>query len=678
MTNPFGRRSSGNPFGRNLNEFEGAERVGGWEAAGLGAADSALFGFSEELYGAGAGGLAALRGEDFGGAYTDAVGDARRRTALAREQQGGAFLAGQLGGALVGGGGLSLAGRAALRGSSALSRVAGGTNWAGRMGLSALSGGAGGALYGAGSGDAGNRLEMAGQYAGLGAIGGAAFSGLGSLVGPHIANAWRGMSPNRGAAQIMGQVLAREGLTDEQFAARLGEHAAQGRGGMVLDALGQSGTHAAMGAATRPSAGLRVLTEAMDARQQAVGPRAQGEIWEQLVGGAPEDVAQFILRMERVQRSEAAPLYAQAWQEIGRVNPARMQATVGETMRRHPEIFGPARERAQRMSLAETGREIADPSDPRTWHYLLMGAERELGARLRAASMGDLRGFAGSEAAIYSRAVHNFNRQVRAALGPTFRRAQDTYAGAASAQEAAELGYSAISQNLNTLTLGALVQRFTRMSAGEQQAFRAAAANKMQDMVANATREGANRADILRGLIGTEGKRTMLSRIFGERGLETLLRRFDYDRQLLQNSVNTGINVNSITSKAIAASNQQQAVTGAPTTLGGVANRLLAPQLRDAAERSNEEVSTRLLTLMAMPADEAAARLARPVRGGLLSRARQQQRLSAQDRLFYDALARRNDITDFRRNAFAESLLGTSGLYGGVTVQPPAQQILGR
>lgn len=649
------------------------DQVSALEAAGLGAADSALFGFSDELYGAGVGGLSALRGGDFSSAYDRATGAARRRRALAEDQQGGAFMAGQLGGALVGGGGLSLAGRAALRGSTALARIAQGTNWAGRIGLSAATSGAGGALYGAGSGDAGNRLQTAATYAGLGAVGGAAFSGLSSLVGPHLASAWRGMSPNRGAAEIMGQVLAREGLTDEQLAARLAEHAGQARGGMVLDALGPSGAHAAMGAAARPSAGRRVLTEAMDARQRAVGPRAQDEIWQELVGSAPEDVAQFITRMERVQRSEAAPLYAQAWREIGRVNPDRLRATVGETVRRHPEIFEPALARARRMSLAETGREIGDPSDPRFWHFYLQGAERELGARLRAASMGDLRGFAGSEAAIYSRAVANFNRQVRAALGPTFRRAQDTYAGAASAQDAAELGYSAISGNLNTLQLGALTQRFSRMSQGEQQAFRAAAANKLQDMVANATREGANRADILRGLIGTEGKRTMLTRIFGERGLNTLLRRFDYDRELLQNSINTGINVNSITSKAQAALASQQAITGAPTSPVGILNNLLAPQMQRAAERQGEAVSDRVLTLMAMPADEAAARLARPSasRRGLLSRVRRQN-LSARDRLFYDALARRDDLTGFRQNAFAESLLGSSGLYGGVLVQPPA------
>lgn len=639
------------------------DRVSALEAAGLGAADTALFGFSDELYGAGSGALGAFQGRDFGETYRQSTADARRRRALAESQQGGAFLAGQVGGALVGGGGLGLAGRAALRGAPALARVAQGTNWAGRMGAATAFGGAGGAAYGAGSGDASNRGQMALMYGGLGAGGGAVFSGLGSLIGPHIANAWRGMSPNRAAADLMGQALAREGLTDAQFAARLAEHAGEGRGGMVLDALGRSGSDVAMGASRRPSTGVNTLREAMDARNQAVGPRAQREVWEELVGGAPEDVARFITRMEAVKRTEAAPLYAAAWQQIGRVDPARMQATIGETIRRHPEIFEPAMQRAQRMSLAETGQAIGDRSDPRFYHYLLQGAERELGARLRAASMGDLRGFAGSEAAVYSRAVRQLNDQIRRQFGPTFRRAQDTYAGAASAQDAAELGYAAISGKLNTLQLGAIVQRFSRMNASDQQAFRAAAANNLQDAIANATRAGANRADALRGIIGTEGKRRVLERIFGQRGLDTLLRRFDYDRELLQNSVRTGIDVNSITSSALAAERAQAATLGAPSNVGGVVNRLLGPQLQRAAERQGEAVSDRVLSLMAMPADDALRLMNQPARRGLLSRARR----TPAERLFYDARARRNDIMDFRERAFLNATLGSA--YAGAFSQ---------
>lgn len=643
--------------------IRGQERMNPLQAFGSGAADTISFGFGDELLGVGAGALDALQGGDFQSTADRVTAESRRRRALAESQQGGAFLAGQIGGSIVGGGGLGVAGRAAFRAVPMAARAAQGTNWVGRLGAATASGGAGGALYGAGSGDANNRGEQALLYAGTGAAGGALMSGLGSLIAPHVSSAIRGLSPNRGAAEVIGQAIAREGLTDEQLASRLAEHAAQGRGGMLLDALERSGGDAAMGASRRPSTGVNVLREAMDRRNQAVGPRAQQEVWRELVGSEPEDVAQFIVRMDRVKRSEAAPLYAQAWQEIGRVNPERMRATLGETMRRHPELFEPATRRAQLMALAETGQEIADQTDPRYWHYMLQGAERELGARLRAASMGDLRGFAGSEAAIYSRAVNSFNRQVRAALGPTFRRAQDTYAGASAAQDAAELGYSAIAGRLNTLQMGAIMQRVRRMSQPEREAFRAAAANNLQDAIANATKEGANRADALRSIIGTEGKRRMLEGIFGERGLSELLRRFDYDRQLLQNSVRTGIDVNSITSQAQAAARAQEALVGAPTSPGGVVNRLLGPQLQRLAERQNEAVSDRVLTLLATPAEDALAMMSRPARRGLLSRSRQ----SARDRLLYDSRARASDIASFRERELANALFG--GLYSGAFSQ---------
>lgn len=665
MTNPFGRhlRSGGdNPFGRQYREQE-RERISALQAFGSGAADTFSFGFGDELMGVGAGSLAALSGGDYQSTADRVTGESRRRRALAEAEQGGAFMLGQVGGAIAGGGGLGMVGRAAFRAVPLAARLAQSTNWVGRMGAAGASGAAGGAAYGAGSGDAGNRAESAAQYGVTGAIGGAALSGLGSIVSPHINNAIRGIRPSVGASEVVGQALAREGLTDTQFQARLAEQAAMGRGGMVLDALGRSGGDIAMGASRRPSTGLNVIREAMDARQAAVGPRAQREVWEELVGGQPEDVAQFVLRMDRVKRNEAAPLYAEAWRTIGRINPQAMGAAQ-ETVRRHPDIFRPALRRAQRLWLAETGQETLDPSDPRYWHYMLQGAERELGARLRAASMGDLRGFGGQEAAIYSRAVRQFNDQVRRNLGPVFRRAQDTYAGASAAQDAAELGYTAISGRLNTLQLGALQQRIRRMSQGERDAFRAAAANNLQDAIANATREGASRSDALRGIIGTEGKRRMLEGIFGQRGLETLLRRFDYDRELLNNSIRTGIDVNSITSAAQAAQASQLALTGAPTSAGGVLSRMFTPHLRDMAERHGEAVSDRILTALAMPADDALAQLAQPVRRGLLSRARQQ---SAAQRLLDDARARRDEIMEFRQRELANTLFG--GLYSGAFSQ---------
>jgi hypothetical protein len=156
----------------------------------------------------------------------------------------------------------------------------------------------------------------------------------------------------------------------------------------------------------------------------------------------------------------------------------------------------------------------------------------------------------------------------------------------------------------------------------------------------------------------------MLTAIFGERGMETLLRRFDYDRQLLQNSVRTGIDVNSITSQAQASAAQQAAMLGTPTSAAGVVNRLLGPQLQRAAERQGEAVSDRILTTLAMPADQALAQMAQPVRRGLLSRARQQ---SASERLFYDARRRRDDISSFRERELVNALF--PGLYAGAFSQ---------
>ena len=97
------------------------------------------------------------------------------------------------------------------------------------------------------------------------------------------------------------------------------------------------------------------------------------------------------------------------------------------------------------MMLAEIGEEVA-PSDPRYWHFMLQGAERELGARLRGGAMGNLAGFHGQDAAIYTRAVQAFNTQVRRLLGPQFRQAQDIYSGAARSQEAVlrERGWSCV------------------------------------------------------------------------------------------------------------------------------------------------------------------------------------------------------------------------------------------
>lgn len=600
-----------NPWERYGSSPDG-DRVGAFLS---GAADSASFGFGDEL-----------KGLVFGDEERDA---ARRRQAQHRVDNPVSFGAGQVGGALVGGGGIGAGLRAAGVGARALQ-----LGWASRAGIAALTGGAGTAAYGAGSAGDGERLQSAATNFLPGAVFGGGLSVAGSALGPVASRLWNGANPTRAAAQLAARGIEREGGA-AAVTARLADHAAMNRGGTLLDAMGESGEQLAMGAANRPSAGRAAMRDMIETRNQAVGPRAQAEISAAITGG--ENAGEALTRLRTVQRTQAAPLYAQAWQEIGRVDPQRLQATVGETIRRHPDLFEPAMQHAQRMSLAETGQVIADRSDPRFWHYLLQGAERELGARMRAGFMGDIRGYQGSEIATYTRALRQFNDQVRRTLGPTFRRAQDTYSGAASAQEAVEAGYDAFRPNLNTLQLENIMARFNRMRPGDQQQFRAAFASRLQDSIASATTvEG--RTDVLRGVIGTEGRRRLVERILGPQQTQALLRSFDYDRRMFQTGVNTGIRTNSHTAPILSAEAAQREATLTPSTAPGTMfERLFGPELRRAADVRNEQISTELLDMLSMPADDALTALQRGgalgTRRGLLSRAaRQAQALRDQRR----------------------------------------------
>jgi hypothetical protein len=611
----FDRYASGG--GRN-------ERPSAMAAFLSGAADTASFGFGDEA-----------KGLIFG---REEMERARQRQEEFRTYNPLAFGGGQLAGAFVGGGPATLGLRAALRGGSAMR----GMGWGGRAATMAGAGGAGTALFGAGtsqSEDIGSRAMTGAANFLPGAVTGGAFSLAGSTLSPIVSRMWNGADPERAAADLLARGLQREGLTEQALTQRLGEHAAMGRGGTVLDALGESGEQLAMGAANRPSAGRAMLRDMLEGRAQAIGPRAQQEIGDAFMGAGYGNAGDALRRLRDTQRQQAAPLYAQAWRELGSVNPQRLRATVGETMRRNPELFEPARDYARRLSLSETGREIADEADPRFWHYMTQGVQRELGARLRAGFMGDIRGFQGAEIAAYSRAARQFNDQVRRVLGPTYRRAQDTYSGAASAQEAIELGYDAFRPNLNTLQLENVMERFARMRPGDKQHFRAAFANRLQDLIASAD-DTVGKTDVLRRVIGTSARRRLVQRVLGEGATSDLLRRFDYDRQLFQAGVNSGVRTNSHTAPILSAEAAQREATMTPaTTGGGIVSRLFGPELRRAADVRNEQVSTALLRQLATPADEALTGIqgARSVsewgaRRGLLSRAAELATKRAQDR----------------------------------------------
>lgn len=609
-----------------------ANPVSELEALGSGAADALTFGFGDEM-------LGVIGGDE-------ARDRSRRQQEAARAARPGYYLGGQVAGSLAGGLGAGVGARLALRAAPAAAAALNGVNWAGRAGIAAATGAAGGAAYGAGDARGGVEERLPGAVRGgtIGAVGGGALSLAGSAIGPVARRVMEGRSPERVAQGILAQGIRREGMDEAGFRAALSQHASMNRGGMVLDTLGESGGHIAGGAASHPSAGRSVIREAMDARNNAAGQQASNDAWRTLRGGKPEDPADVLVALRDTQRTTAGPLYERTWREVGRVDPADMQGRVGEIIRRHPAIFGPARTLADELSLAETGARIGDEADPRFWHYMLQGAEIELGKRLRAGAMGDIGGFRGTQAAIYSRAVREFNDQVRDRLGPTFRQAQDTFSGAERAREAVERGYEAVGPSLNSLQLGELREFMRRARPGEIEHIRIGALSRLTDMLRNAD-TGSGRADVLRVIMRSDGQRAILEQLFGGRGgFQALMQRLDYDRQLFQNTANTGIRMNSLTGSNLGAAAAQGAAATTPaTTSGGIIERLLGPEIQRAASARNEDVSDALLRALSTPAKDALASMSGPAgtRG-----------------LFGNAARQAQQLEEFRRKRALESALG--------------------
>jgi hypothetical protein len=570
--------------------IRGQQRMGALAAFGSGVGDAISFGFGDEL-----------QGLVFGDEARDA---ARMRQERARADQGGWFLGGQIAGSLAGGGAANLGLRGAV-GATRLASAARNLGPMSRIGIAAATGGAGGALYGAGDATDGNRIQGATDSflpgAGFGALGQGLFGELMPRVGGAVQ---RSLSPEARAGRNMAEALDRFGpasSTPQQVEAQVLQALQDAPDNAMVADVVPGFTSLVRGAGVRPSREREALREAFDARNNAMGARAEGDIWNTLGGGLPREAGDVIGALRESQRTQAVPLYAQAYRQ--RIDGRQAEAATREIIRRNPAIFGPAQEHARAMMLSEFGQEITDTSDPRYWHSLLQGAERELGARLRAGSMGDARGFHGEEIAKYTRAVQVFNTQVRRLLGPEFRRAQDIYSGAARSMDALERGYQAASPNLNSMNLADLTAWMRRARPGELEHMRVGVLNRLTDEIARAD-TGSGRSDVIRALLRNEGQRRVLTRIFGgERGFNDLIRRLETQRNLFRTSVDTGIGVNSHTADRLAAMNSQQALTQPVTGVRDAVFRLLT---RDATDRFDENVSNEILRTAGLNANQVA------------------------------------------------------------------------
>lgn len=181
------------PVGGNIfGQFDAPETVATSQQSGdynanktqsalLGLTQGATFGFADEVAAAGAALGALATGGDPKEAYKNAWLEQQDAIKAAKEQEGGAFLGGEIGGGLTTGiaGGAKLAGTKLLQGANTVR---------GSAGVGALSGGA----YAAGTstGDLGKRFEAIPQGAGLGAVGGA----VGGVVANQLGRAGRSLT----------------------------------------------------------------------------------------------------------------------------------------------------------------------------------------------------------------------------------------------------------------------------------------------------------------------------------------------------------------------------------------------------------------------------------------------------------------------------------------------------
>lgn len=585
-----------------------------------GAADSFTFGWGDEIVGA-------LFGEQ-------AMEASRQRQEQARAEHGGWFLGGQVGGALAGGGGIGAAVRGGL-GAARLARLGTRVGPMGRIAFGGAAGGVGGALYGAGDAPDGQRFEGAVNSALPGAVGGAAFQGLGEAGGRVLGAVQRSLSPEARAGRMMA-----EGL--ERFGPRTTNPAAVER--QTLDALRNAPDNATVGdvvpgftplvrgAGVRPSAEREALREAFDNRNNAMGGRLADEAWSTLATSArSRDPVAVMDAFRADRRARAMPLYREV--DAQPIDGARMDRTLGEVVRRNPRLFQDGERRAQELMRSEHGT-VFNQNDPRYWHYLLQGAQGAYETMRTAGKMGQPGGLSAVEAGRYGQVLHRFNGMLRAALGPKFRQAQDIWSGSVRNEMAVSRGYEAVTPNINSIDLGNIRRDLARMTPGEREAFRIGAVSRLSDMLKNAD-TGSGRADVLRAISRNQGQREVLETVFGgTTQFRNFMRSVDEQRALFDTSVQSGIGVNSHTADRIAAQASQEALTR-PAGLRDAVMRLFT---QDVADRFDERVSGEILRTAGINANQAASEIAQ-VGGfqnwaggrGLLSRAvRERQRMIRQ------------------------------------------------
>lgn len=290
----------------------------------------ATFGFADELKGAVHGGLAKLRGEDYGPAYDKAVAEARDEARKFQERHPwlatGAQLYGGLGGGLAGGEALGatrlgqLAARVAPEAASVPEWLRSAVGFTARTAAPAA---AGGAVQGFGEGEGGfqNRLAGAEQGAAVGAVAGpvlaGAAQGAGSLARGFTRNLGFG-NPETLADNLILRNLQRDNVSPGDLRTR----AAAAQDPAILPDLGGRNVQQLAGsAANMPGRSMEAADQVVQSRRAGAPDRLQAASDTAFGGGSGGDVAATRDQLITDRRAAAGPLYDAAFQATVQENP---------------------------------------------------------------------------------------------------------------------------------------------------------------------------------------------------------------------------------------------------------------------------------------------------------------------------------------------------------------------
>lgn len=639
----------------------------GVESFFSGAGDAISFGFGDELLGFARGGL----DEEARNRYTE---ESRQQQDMARSANPWAYGAGQVGGSLVGGGGIGLGARAGL-GALRLANLGKNVGLLGRVGIAGVGGAVGGGVYGAGAETGENRVSGALEGAMWGAPLGVANQGAGELLGHVGRAAMRSVNPDVRAANMIGKMQERFGQEPAQLATALNKAP---KGAMVMDVV-EGGPQIVMGAGGRISAEKKALRDSLDARNRGMVDDAITDLWKTFGKGRGKDWDAYknIVDLGEAKAKQAAPLYAKVEQTtIPKPDPAALKFV--ELHSRPGARYSPAMQRT--VAALTNSPDTASPQAMRAlmgtglfWKRLMEETNDEWFKLKGAQRMTPLGAPGGTEWMELSQQRDELAKILRQKnmLGDDFAKAQDIWSGGSRAQEATRLGYNSVKAE-GDLNVGEVMRDLKRMTPGEREQAQFAAVAALADDLQK-TPDLAGRADALRRIIGSESKRITLNHLFegrtltksrSQNGRKTrisaksdiarLMTRLEDQHRLFQNSVDSGIGVNSHTGDKLLAYKSQIEQTN--PSGGSIKDQLWKLVTGHAADQYDEAVSNRVLALMGRPVKEVKADIKRA--GGL-------ENWMKQANLLAKAQKEQQALATFRPRALIDAA-AIGGLYGPI------------